>query len=459
MVAAKALVGRADDLVGTEQFLNAVSAPARHTCHGKQRGVQLHGDAQHIVDKAAVEVHVGADALEDPALFRDQLRGHHFDLVVEGQVFVPAFFVGQLLHIALEHHLAGVAEGVDCVAHAVDQALAVKGLAVQQFFQVGFQFLVVLGVVQIFADVLHHLHHHQVGAAVARALEGAQRCRHGRIGIGAGGCDHTGGKGGVVAAAVLCMQQQGHIQHPRFQFGVLHIRAQHPQEVLCGGKLGVRTVDVHASVLFVVVVGVVAVHGQHGENARQLDALAQHIGDLQIVGHGVVGGQREHAAGHGVHDIMAGGLHDDIPGKVCGHGAALAQHPAELLQLFLRGQFAEQQQIGRLFKGETAAGRSPDQVLDIIAAVKQLAVRRLFYAVHILKGADIGNIRQTRQHALAVFVAQARLDAKFPVEIFGDAVMLGTQRLLLVEISHHVLQMIHRCVAPFLLPSCPKKPY
>ena len=156
---------------------------------------------------------------------------------------------------------------------------------------------------------------------------------------------------------------------------------------------------------------------------------------------------------------MAGGLHDDIPGKVCGHGAALAQHPAELLKLFLRGQFAEQQQIGRLFKGETAAGRSPDQVLDIIAAVKQLAVRRLFYAVHILKGADIGNIRQTRQHALAVFVAQARLDAKFPVEIFGDAVMLGTQRLLLVEISHHVLQMIHRCVAPFLLPSCPKKPY
>ena len=89
-----------------------------------------------------------------------------------------------------------------------------------------------------------------------------------------------------------------------------------------------------------------------------------------------------------------------------------------LIQLFLRGQFTEQQQIGRLFKGKTAAGRSPDQVLDIIAAVKQLAVRRLFHAVHILKGADIGNIRQTRQHALAVFVAQARLDAKFPVDVY-----------------------------------------
>ena len=64
------------------------------------------------------------------------------------------------------------------MAHAVDQALVVKGFAVQQLFQVGFQFFFVLLVVQILADVLHHLHHHQVGTAVARALEGAQRRRH-----------------------------------------------------------------------------------------------------------------------------------------------------------------------------------------------------------------------------------------------------------------------------------------
>ena len=56
------------------------------------------------------------------------------------------------------------------MAHAVDQAFAVKCFAVQQLFQVGFQLFIVLGVVQVFADVLHHLHHHQVGTAVARAL-------------------------------------------------------------------------------------------------------------------------------------------------------------------------------------------------------------------------------------------------------------------------------------------------
>ena len=42
--------------------------------------------------------------------------------------------------------------------------------------------------------------------------------------------------------------------------------------------LRVGPVDVHAAVLFVVVVGVVGVHRQHGEDAGQLDALAQHVG-------------------------------------------------------------------------------------------------------------------------------------------------------------------------------------
>ena len=187
----------------------------------------------------------------------------------------------------------------------------------------------------------------------------------------------------------------------------------------------------------------VAVHGQHGEDAGQLDALAQHIGNFQITGLGVVGCQCEHAAGHGVHDIVAGGLHDHITGKVGGHGAALAQHAAELVQLFLGGQLAEQQQIARFLKGKAAAGRPADQVFHVVAAVEQLTVGRLFHPIHILEGADIGDIGQARQHALAVFVAQARFNAKLLVQVLADAVVFGAQRLLLVEVSHYVLQMIH----------------
>ena len=83
---------------------------------------------------------------------------------------------------------------------------------------------------------------------------------------------------------VLCggggSAQQRHVQHAGFQRGVLHIRAQHPQKILCGGKAGIRAVDIHTGVFFVVVIGVVAVHRQHGEDACQLDALAQHVGGI-----------------------------------------------------------------------------------------------------------------------------------------------------------------------------------
>ena len=136
---------------------------------------------------------------------------------------------------------------------------------------------------------------------------------------------------------------------------------------------------------------------------------------------------------------MAGGLHDHVTGKIGGHGTALAQHPAEFFQLFRGGQLTEQQQIARLFKGKAAV----DQVLDVVAAVEQLTVGRALDAVHILKGADVRNVGQARQHALSVLVAQTGLDAVLLIQILTDLIMLCTQRLLLVKISHHVLQVVH----------------
>ena len=140
---------------------------------------------------------------------------------------------------------------------------------------------------------------------------------------------------------------------------------------------------------------------------------------------------------------MAGGFHDDVPGEVGGHGAAGTQHLAELLQFFLSGQLAEQQQVAGFFKGEAAAPAPVDEVFDIVAAVEQLAVCRTLDPVHIGKCADIRNVGQTGQHALAVFIAQAGLDAELLIQVFADLIVLGAQRLLLVKIPHHVLQIIH----------------
>ena len=140
---------------------------------------------------------------------------------------------------------------------------------------------------------------------------------------------------------------------------------------------------------------------------------------------------------------MAGGLHDHVTGKIGGHGTALAQHPAEFFQLFRGGQLTEQQQVARLFKGKAAAPAAIDQIFDVVAAVEQLAVGGALDAVHILKGADVRNVGQARQHALSVLVAQTGLDAIFLIQILADLIMLRTQRLLLVKIFHHVLQVVH----------------
>ncbi|CAN3997096.1 Lipoprotein, partial [Dysosmobacter welbionis] len=40
------------------------------------------------------------------------------------------------------------------------------------------------------------------------------------------------GEGGVVAAAVVRVEDQGHVQGPGLQIGVAAVLPQHPQEVL-----------------------------------------------------------------------------------------------------------------------------------------------------------------------------------------------------------------------------------
>ena len=49
-------VGRPHDLVVVADFLHAVGAPARDPGDGEDGGEELHGQAQHLVNEARVEV-------------------------------------------------------------------------------------------------------------------------------------------------------------------------------------------------------------------------------------------------------------------------------------------------------------------------------------------------------------------------------------------------------------------
>ena len=361
-------------------------------------------------------------------LLGNDVGGHPLNGVVILKVALAALGVGKLMHKVLEHHGARVAQGIDRVAHAVDQALAVEGFPVHDLAQVIVHGALVGGVGHVLAHVVHHLHDLDVRAAVLGAFQAAQRRRHYRVCIRPGGSHHAGGKGGVVAAAVFHVQQQRNIQYVCFQVGVLLVGAQHLQQVFGGGKFRPRAVDVHAAVALIVVVGVVAVDRQHREHADQLDALFQlglQVGLADVV---VIAGQRQHAARQRVHQVVAGRFHDNVAHKVGGQVAALHQAVLEGLKLVFIGQVAQQKQVGRFLKGVAFAAQAADQVVHIVAAVPQLAVAGDFLAVPVLERINAGNIRDARQHALAVLVAQAPFD-----------VVLGEQRRFHTVVVHAFL--------------------
>ena len=97
------------------------------------------------------------------------------------------------------------------MAHAVDQAGVVKGLLMQQLFQVILHRVLVAVIGDMFLHIVEHFDDLNVGAAVLGSLQRSQGRRDGGISIGAGGGDHVGGKGRVVSAAVLRVEHQGKV--------------------------------------------------------------------------------------------------------------------------------------------------------------------------------------------------------------------------------------------------------
>ena len=66
---------------------------------------------------------------------------------------------------------------------------------------------------------------------------------------------------GVVTAAMFCMKYQCHIQHRRFQLGVLAVRMKHLKQIFCQSQLRFRIPDDQIVALEAMAVCVVAVYG------------------------------------------------------------------------------------------------------------------------------------------------------------------------------------------------------
>ena len=147
-----------------------MGAPAHDTGHGEDRGVELQGKIQHAVYKAAVEVHIGADAFVDFAFLADDLGGQPFHHGIKGEFLFPSLFHGETLDKGFEDVRTGVREGVDRMAHSIDKSCMVKGFLVEQSTQISAYLFLIGPVFHLLLHILEHPYHLDIRAAVPGTL-------------------------------------------------------------------------------------------------------------------------------------------------------------------------------------------------------------------------------------------------------------------------------------------------
>jgi hypothetical protein len=257
-------------------------------------------------------------------------------------------------------------------------------------------------------------------------------------------------KGRVVAAAVFCVQHQAEIQKFCLQTGVFAVRAHHIQNILRNGKVRVGIPDEHTLVVPEVHGCLIAEHRQRRELCHQLDALPHHIGQTGVIWLGVIGVERQDALRHGVHDIVAGHLHNNAAVEVVGQFLIVCQQPLELAELFLLRKMSHEQQIDDLFEPKAVMGdKALHQLFDGDATVQQLSRRRHFPAVHHLGRRYLANSRQPGTNALAVQVTEPTLYLMFHIEFLLDLIVgrcIGSQLIhqlhIVLILCNHFLDLL-----------------
>ena len=156
-----------------------------------------------------------------------------------------------------------------------------------------------------------------------------------------------------------------------FHLRVLHVGPQKAEQILCSREIFVRAVYVHAAVPLIMVIGMVAVHSQHGHYADEHHALSEYIGNRNIPGLLVIGSQGENTLAQGYHHIFCGCFHYYVTDKICGKCTAECQAFFKFCKLICIRKFSEQKQVCNFFKTISVFSHyTANQIIDIITSVK-----------------------------------------------------------------------------------------
>lgn len=99
---------RTDYFIHAYQLLNAVRAPTDYSRNGEHRSIKLLRYAQHIINKAAVKVHIRADPLVNMAVLCDKLGCKLLHVFIQLQILLPALLGSEPINISFEDPLARV---------------------------------------------------------------------------------------------------------------------------------------------------------------------------------------------------------------------------------------------------------------------------------------------------------------------------------------------------------------
>ena len=255
------------------------------------------------------------------------------------------------------------------MSHTIDQSFLIKDLSIQHLSKIGLHLVTITPVMHIFTDIIHHLHNFDVGTAMLWSFQGRHCRSDGRICIRTGRSNHTGGKRTVITAAMLHMKHQCHIKHLCLQLCILLIRPQHTKEILCRGKLRVRSVNIHTRIIFIMIICVISIYRDHREIGNQLHTLTDIVLNGRICRIRIIGRKCQNTSCHGIHDILRRRLHNNVSGKIGRKCPAVAEHLTEFIQLRLIRKFSKQQQIRRFLEAEFVRSDGFDQCFYIISAI------------------------------------------------------------------------------------------
>ena len=200
--------------------------------------------------------------------------------------------------------------------------------------------------------------------------------------------------------------------------------------------------------------------GDAGETGEHGDGHVDLVLGRNRVGLGIEGVEQQHGALKHIHDARRHRGHGELLDVFAAQMPKSAQAFTKSVELLFVGQRARDEQVGDLFVAIAILGLGAvDQVLDAIAAQRELALVGHDLAVDLVVAVHVRDAGEARDHARAVGIAQATLDVVFDkqalvVRVGRQAVVevfaFGRNLAARLIIQDQAAQMVIEAVVDFL---------